>query len=355
MESLEKQLNSLPKAKLGLKADLRIRFALYRELLKRGLPVFGRGFLLKPAAALAILALLVACIVPGYAYASGNVTRGSFLYPVKLAVEQVELKLAINENFKAETLAKFSLRRLSEAKVLAEKDGGSEQEDNLKKTIDEAVALHREAGTAYDNAGHSAAESGPDGKVGRLEEKSESALKTVAQTVGLDADDELIDKISLAMEDVRNGRRKTPAEPEPENESLSEETEATGTIQKQPEDQTEKPETGENYGKENHENIKTLKPESSPDKNGGTEKNAADNKKEDAINDLKTEVDKLKTEVRGEEFRPGEVEKLFDHLDRRVKKLEDEKKATPEDVNSAKAFTVNAKYFMNKRRSGKKE
>ena len=63
--------------------------------------------------------LMLLIIVPGYAYASSSVTQGHLLYPVKTAIERVELNLSRTPEAQVKTYEKLAERRLSARKKAA--------------------------------------------------------------------------------------------------------------------------------------------------------------------------------------------------------------------------------------------
>ncbi len=143
MDNLEKQLNKLPRAKMNRRTDWCLKFKLYRMIIRGKLLAYQKSFSLKtirplPVALVILLTVLVA--VPGFAYASPSVTREHVLYPVKKAIEKVELSLPASVEVKAKAYAKMADRRLAEAEYLSEQ---TEEKNNiaLRLTIEDAVEL----------------------------------------------------------------------------------------------------------------------------------------------------------------------------------------------------------------------
>lgn len=111
MDKLEKTLNTLPRKKIPMMADLRLRWRIYKMTRPESIP------LLKPVFVAAFCVVLVFSSVSSYAYASENVTEGNPLYPIKRGLEKVELSLS-TPKAKEEKLIKFTKRRLNEMKRL---------------------------------------------------------------------------------------------------------------------------------------------------------------------------------------------------------------------------------------------
>ena len=85
----------------------------------------------------AVVALLLfALAVPGYAYGSSNVVKGSLLYSMKRGIEDFEYNLVFSEKEKQEKEIKFAERRLDEVGVMMEKEN-----DNIIETINETEEI----------------------------------------------------------------------------------------------------------------------------------------------------------------------------------------------------------------------
>ena len=92
MDNLEKQLNNLPKKKLGMRADYSLKFKLYKRMWQKNVDMYVRYFSFKRhlsplIATLVLISLIVGA--PGYAYANEKITAVHYLYGVKKAVEKI--------------------------------------------------------------------------------------------------------------------------------------------------------------------------------------------------------------------------------------------------------------------------
>lgn len=144
MNNLEKQLNCLPKGKLRRKADLKIRWRIYILMAQKR---FDNLYIYRHRwAAGTVLALFVLIfVIPGYVYASPSVNRLNFLYPVKQAMENVEVTLKKDPVAKFNTLEKFTQKRLAEINTMA-KSGAKADKQAIINTMDEALKLNLQAG-----------------------------------------------------------------------------------------------------------------------------------------------------------------------------------------------------------------
>lgn len=139
MDHLDKLLSALPKNKLRRRADFKIKFRLYRLIFLNKLETAFDFSALNKGWAVAFAVLLVISTTSVYAYASDDVVPGNQLYPLKIAIEKIEQKIAVTPAAKIETYNKLSARRLQEAVVLSEKNPNSSQTKNIKKNIEAEV------------------------------------------------------------------------------------------------------------------------------------------------------------------------------------------------------------------------
>lgn len=151
MEDLEKQLSKLPQAKLGERADFKIKFKIYSLVLSKNLQKFAKIFFhphsLIAKVSLTVLAIFVVLGATAvYAANNDQITPGSILYPLKKTVENVEQQLSLTKSAKVENFNKLSERRLKEALNLAwqddtqkDSDQTAEVNNNIEQSIAEAV------------------------------------------------------------------------------------------------------------------------------------------------------------------------------------------------------------------------
>lgn len=345
MKNLEKKLNSFKRCRLPLRADMRIRLALHARIWRKR---FSQpGLLVRPVVLGLVLILMLAVFVPGYAYASGTVTAGHILYPIKKKIESVELALAAKPKEKAEKLEKFSERRIEEAEVIAQKK--EVDAANLKKTIDEAVHLHKEALAKTASSAPAAAQV-QNGKKDEnaLSNKNEERLKNIAHRVGIRASDELVDSISEAIENFRETKGKTRLN--------REKSPASFWLRS-----TSGPEfTEEDAGDDSGAGHKTEKDIGRGDDNKKNEDgqsravergSATSSKRSDYILEVKTKIEDLKNNIKEDDYEPEDVESLFKRLKNRAEKID---KATSTEraerlFRSTRNFSNNAREFLRKR------
>lgn len=153
MDNLEKILANLPKPKLRLKADLKIKSQLYYLIfLNRVIKLIGnlrpQSYILRNSLIVALLIIIIFSGASIYAYSSSNVAPGSRLYLLKRAVEKAEQQVSFTPAAKSQTFQKFSQRRLEEALRLSRRKSAvgqiSNADDkqasvNIQKSIEEAV------------------------------------------------------------------------------------------------------------------------------------------------------------------------------------------------------------------------
>ena len=105
---------------------------------------FSLGGSLRYAAAAIVIVLLFATFSGGVAYAASNSLPGSALYPVKRAVEQVELAMATTPESQAQVHMALADQRLNEAAALAKSGQQQLAEQAVKEysaQVDAALAV----------------------------------------------------------------------------------------------------------------------------------------------------------------------------------------------------------------------
>lgn len=144
MDKLDKILSSMPKAKFSRQVDIKVKFKLYRliflEKLKsfNALPAYKMALAYKGLAfILAVTAIFSATSI--YAYASNDIIPGTPLYPLKIAIEKIEQKIAITSTAKIDNYEKISNRRLQEAVNLSQQENKIVSE-KINKNIDTNIA-----------------------------------------------------------------------------------------------------------------------------------------------------------------------------------------------------------------------
>ena len=290
MDNLEKQLNNLPKKKLSMRADYSLRFKLFKAMWQKKADMYVQYFSFKRhlsplIAVLVLISLIVG--VPGYAYANENVTAVHYLYGVKKAVEKIELAFAFSEKDKQEKQEKFIARRLNEAEILSQ-NIGKEHNLALVETINEAMELKKEIKI-----------------IEKQEKKQIQTLTQIANTVGIKAEEEVLNTVAEALEMVK----KT-----------------------QP-------------NKENKKNI-----------NNKPRVESQNNAIEQTINIIQDEIKKLNDDLENNGYHKEDVQMLNKRLEKKIEKAKDavEKNninAASAIINSTAALTNNAKHFLKEKKN----
>jgi len=126
IDDLEKQLNNLPKGQLSKERD-----RVLQEIIKghgqkpEKTPWLTFGWVLKRTAVGVCAVMLLFVGVGTYAYHSDQVTVDKGLYGLKISLENLRLKKAGDSSEKATVHADFAQRRLTEAEILAYRNGES--------------------------------------------------------------------------------------------------------------------------------------------------------------------------------------------------------------------------------------
>jgi hypothetical protein len=347
MDNLIKQLQKLPKKRLPRRADFHLRFKLYKMIWQKRLDGFRQSVQLrhlKPVPALIIILLCLFVIVPGYAYASNQVTRSHPLYPLKQGMEKVEVSLALSAPAKANTYTKLTDRRLAEAEVLSEKN----QSQALIETINEATRLAEKADEETQNITEEQKQSQVQATINQAKETQQNTLATIAHTVGIKAEEKVLDSIALAFEAVKPKRPEDRGGKDEPTEKIHDETMGQAP--------TSSPEV-----LEEEEGAKTDQPayplptatDAVRDRLKVKKQELEDRQQEApaSFNQLKNKVEDLKTDITEEEYELEDVDALFDRLNN---KMEQAQKSWQDHnlnnfdglIKSTEALTNNARHFI---------
>lgn len=345
MDNMESKLNNLPRKKLSRKADLAIKLKLYCLIWRKLISNFEWDFSfasLRPALA-TFLILIAVVIIPGYAYANDNITRGNFLYPVKRGLENIEINLPMPENQKVAIYEKLAERRLNEAEVLADQ-AGNDKPELIKDTLAEAANLKEKAEEKAKNSDIKNTIKANE-IVTKSAERQTEKLSKVAQKVGIGSNDELIDSIALALDHVKTNKKEDHkfynSFPEAEDATV------TGTS-------TEDTGTGSSTSQKSHQTV--IKKSQKKKINLSTRSEA-----ERAITEVKENVTALKDSLTKDSYQPEEVEKLMDKLNTKINRSyqaieENDFNKLNGLLDTTKALANNAKHFIhneNKSNNGK--
>lgn len=338
-------MHKLPKGRMSLKKNLSTRLVLYKLMLGRK-TAQNSAFWQFPgfaplAAAFVLLALIT--VLPSYAYASDRVALGSALYPLKKAIEKIELKLADDEE-KTEKYLKFASKRLTEAKALSAKENNRINEAKLISTIAAAVALNAEANLKISDS---------NVEFNQEQNKNISSLEKVAQAVGLEASDAAVDAIASAFENFKgNNQEKTKAKEKIQGYFPSAQDAASTAAAIPPAQALAEPLA------EQAENGDMPEPAPIPAQNN----NSNESKKQELNNaeaqivleSIKQDIEVLRNDLKNSDYEEKDVEKLFYRLDSKIEKtaaiMENEETGAVQGLlQSAEALTNNAKHFIKKK------
>ncbi|HOZ56184.1 MAG: hypothetical protein BWY51_00182 [Parcubacteria group bacterium ADurb.Bin316] len=208
MTNIEDQLNKLPKGRLGLKADWRLRFVFLRLRWQKRFTEYSSLLVIKKMAPVVIVAALLLSLVylPYYAYASEGVVKGNILYPIKQSIEKIELSLADTPAKKIEVYTKLAERRLAEAEKLSEKDSKTAN-DNLASTIDNMAVLTVEARAEIENELNLEKKEWAINKIAQIKERQLEKMEKIANRFGLQASDNLLDSLALNIDDLKKDKQ----------------------------------------------------------------------------------------------------------------------------------------------------
>lgn len=209
MKNIEEQLKNLPKAKMPLTADLKIRIMIYRLQWRKYAEkqnIF-RLFSRKMAYAFASVLLLASTVsVPAFAYASPGVVKGNPFYPLKILLEKAELAIPKSNEAEAKIYEKNVSRRLAEAEILSKQTGGKTA-DYLVETVNQAQTDKEKASAIISGLGETK-DAGLLKKIDQTEKQQEALIKQVAQNVGLEASDKVVNSVSLMISTISDKANK---------------------------------------------------------------------------------------------------------------------------------------------------
>lgn len=345
MINLEEQLNKLPKGRLRLKADLKIKSGLYILIWQKRL-----AFLLMPkyrlvyGAAMAVFCLTI--IVPAYAYSSPAVNSSSWLYPVKQAIENLEIKMAAEPAAKVNVLEKLADRRLAEAENLSKKNAG-ETGHLIKSTINEALNLNALADDELVKLPVASNTENYTAVKNNYKKNFTARLSNTAANVGIKADDELLDNISLALDRFSAQAKNNAGKAQEKFSNYFPEASSTNAQEAINNEKIEKADDEDIVNKNNSRDNRAI-----GQKRNFTEKEAADELKNTEQN-----ISLLKTKINKKDYTPEEVDVLFDKLDKKIEKAEEALKTgdlqkTADLIESTESLTNNAEHFIKSNNRG---
>ncbi|MFA6417236.1 MAG: DUF5667 domain-containing protein [Patescibacteria group bacterium] len=225
MDNLEKILNNLPKNKLSRRADLKIKFQLYRLLvsayLKRlfifnhELSFFNKGLV----AAMVLVLIFSATSI--FAYASDSVVPGNIIYPLKKAVEKLEQNIAPSKTAKIAAYEKQSVRRLEEAVNLSQKNSSTTPaaknvktnvSDNIEKNISEVVDNQQAVLESINKLGDYQKASAAAFQAKEADKAKSEYLDKIAEYAELSDDNQMLELVNQAQNIINNQKYKYQGE-----------------------------------------------------------------------------------------------------------------------------------------------
>jgi hypothetical protein len=332
MKNFEEQLNNLPKAKLSWRADLKIRTRLYRLQWKQNVGVNAVFAVFNQRAVLvSVLLLAFLFTLPAYAYASPSVVEGNVLYPLKRFVEKVELTIPKSSEDKAAIYEKHASRRLEEAEILSRQTKRNSA-DYLLATVNQALVDKNKSAEIIAGINNKK-DTQVSEKINRTQQKQAELIKQVAQNVGLEADDRVLDSVSLMISAVTEITK---------NDDTSQEKEGIDIDQ---------------FKTEKVEKIKVGSLEATSSKNrvipgaGRQIKGKSGIKTSTELSEEKISFDEMVKTIKKDDF-PGQgAEKLRSKLETRAVKTnqalsEGDLEKAKDLINDSRRLMKNAKFFL---------
>lgn len=354
---IEKQLNNLPKAKLGRVASLKIKFKIYLAILKNKFTestlMFKQRTRFRQVITLAVLALFLLAATSTYAYASPTVARGGYLYPLKRGVEKIELGLAFSPLTKVKVYTKLAGRRIAEAEILSrrEKAGGavgfnlvnralaqsesataSSTESNLSLTIQDAIFYLNQAEEAINQIKETTQLTEALNFVLKAQQDQTKALTIIAGTVGIDTNENVLDSVAVALDTVKEQQAEALAKLKKIKESAEEEADHSRASLTAAATSTEE-ENEEEYAASSTEEVENA------------------DKAEESLGELKSRIEELKNNLMNNGVDKEDAAKLFNRLGDKLEKTQaaiDQGKLEQVRglLRATEALTNNGKHFL---------
>lgn len=347
MYDLEKQLKKLPRVKLRFGANMKIQLKLRVLLWQRKFAQLSNILPIQKIRLVPVIVVIILClfiILPSYAYASSSVTRGHILYPVKQAIEKVEINFSRSATAKVKTYEKLASRRLAEAEVLSQPEIEEEVNVALVETVNEAVRLGSKAQETVKQIPSAVEAEEVQSVIVAAQDKQERALVRIAEQVGIDASETVLDSVALAFQMTTKSLQETkkwPAISSSAADKVLADEEATSTE----EGMVQKP-----------AKSSVLSKPSTPSFSKASSTESA----RQSFNQLKQDISVLKEDLTDNEFKPKDIQTLYNRLEEKVKKVEDAINNDKFDdaqglMRTTKALTNNAKHFMKQQNNTEKK
>jgi hypothetical protein len=230
MDNLERQLSNLPKNKLRLGTDLKIRLTLYKMIIQKNIVHFFdassfKGFIFQKAWLIGLLVISMISSVSFYAYGSEQVTAGNALYPIKQTIETTKNILTASTVNKAKNYNELSTRRLEEALSLSNKESnsspekheGSNHNEHIMETIDKAIKNFDQSVISVEKIEN---EDEKKNIVNNLRTKNDDNIKVleeIEKNVNIKEHEDIVEKISEAKEKIKKYNHYSEDEDEDDN------------------------------------------------------------------------------------------------------------------------------------------
>lgn len=224
INELEKYLENLPKGQLSPAKDAIIEAQIKREAhemeqSREKLAWFTFGWAFKRFAVGLCAVVILFSGIGAYAYSSDNVTIDKKLYGVKAGIENYRLRKATDSYSKTEVHSDLAQRRLSEAEILAQRNGQSlaaylipaAHAASVEQSINSPLLLTIENYTFHNKSALDYAQKIEDIKklqtililLDGREHENKQRVETIAKKVGIKAPEPLVDTIVVALEETK--------------------------------------------------------------------------------------------------------------------------------------------------------
>ncbi|RLC36363.1 hypothetical protein DRH27_05325, partial [Candidatus Falkowbacteria bacterium] len=228
-------------------------------------------------------------------------------------------------------------RRLSEAEVLSSRPNSA---DNLVRTINEARENSKAAETKAEKIGNQEEFPQINNSIAKNKSEQENTLAVIAQNVGVDTSEEVLNSVALAIEETKTSKLQIKKDIKGNKDIPAFSFGPRATTTKE-EKITEKAASSSSSKKEEiykymNDNIK--------------KENKLDNANF-SLEGLMEKINRLKEEIQAEEYESDDVNTLFKHFDKRIQKaeelIEDEQLSDFKEIlESTNALSNNAKSFI---------
>jgi hypothetical protein len=264
-------------------------------------------------------------------------------------MEKVEVTLNKDPVAKFNTLEKFTEKRLAEINKIT-KSGVKADKQAIIYTMDDALKLNLQASQEMEkikkNDDRAVAEKNAVG----AQENYQKLLSATAANIGINADDEIIDNISSAIDqlaekkEIKKAVRENKEEITGDKIEVINEQEATTTVKE-----------------EFIRGTSTVK-KKILDRNMKKIEKAKTNKDEEAkqkISAAQKKIKELKNTINKDDYEEGDVDVLLDKLDAKMEKAEaalesGDMEKTEDLLKSTDALTNNAKHFIRNKKNNNK-